>query len=124
MWRAPVGRFGCPQDTAFLPQSPYFPHGTLEEAITYPRRPEPPMAPGELRSRLAAVRLEHLLGRDPAAQRVDWNSRLSLGERQQLGLGRMMLARPAFAVLDEGDERDRSKRGARGATDRGFRGLT
>jgi ABC-type uncharacterized transport system fused permease/ATPase subunit len=84
------------------------------------------MGPGELRPRLAAVRLEHLLDRAPAGQLdvletkqppqfpsgptqrpslsppagqcVDWSARLGLGERQQLGLGRMMLARPAFAV--------------------------
>jgi ATP-binding cassette subfamily D (ALD) long-chain fatty acid import protein len=32
---------------------------------------------------------------------VDWNAALSLGEQQQLALGRVLLARPDFAVLDE-----------------------
>eukprot|EP01046_Picozoa_sp_COSAG06_P060072 COSAG06_NODE_12647_length_1348_cov_1.491593_2_plen_401_part_01 len=90
----------CAQSTVFLPQTPYFPLGSLQDAVTYPRRLQSSMNTNELQSLMKDVNLEHLM-KDSAAQAIDWNAQLSLGEKQQLALARILLTKPTFAVLDE-----------------------
>ena len=96
MWPAD-GLTNCPADTMFLPQQPYIPAGSsLQDQLAYPRQLEP-MPPQRLKHLLSEVSLLHLLEREEA----DWGSTLSLGEKQQLQLGRALLRKPAFCVLDE-----------------------
>ena len=100
LWPPPGGQVTCAQSTVFLPQTPYFPLGSLQDAVTYPRRLQSSMNTNELQSLMKDVNLEHLM-KDSAAQAIDWNAQLSLGEKQQLALARILLTKPTFAVLDE-----------------------
>jgi putative ATP-binding cassette transporter len=81
-----------------LPQRPYFPVGTLSEAVTYPAEPGT-YTPQQLAEVLAAVGLPAL------AERLDeeahWNRMLSLGEQQRLGIARALLQKPDYLFLDE-----------------------
>ncbi|MBV9860999.1 MAG: ABC transporter ATP-binding protein/permease [Alphaproteobacteria bacterium] len=82
----------------FLPQRPYLPLGTLEEALLYPGRSEPPSR-AELEQTLLAVGLEHLAGN--LDQDGNWAQRLSGGEQQRLAFARALLLRPEIVFLDE-----------------------
>eukprot|EP01045_Picozoa_sp_COSAG04_P015603 COSAG04_NODE_1244_length_7584_cov_2.519973_3_plen_267_part_00 len=103
LWPAPDKRIGCPERTCFLPQTPYFPLGSLHEAVCYPKRAaDSALSAEDLRGVLAEVGLESLLERESSASHgVDWNAALSLGEKQQLALARAILAQPEFLILDE-----------------------
>merc|ERR1712151_1020409 len=51
---------------------------------------------------MGIVSLSHLLERDNGLDTsADWAASLSLGEQQRLALTRVLLARPALALLDE-----------------------
>jgi putative ATP-binding cassette transporter len=84
--------------TLFSAQQPYVPLGTLRTALAYP-------APGEIladenaRDVLAAVNLSHLV--DHLDTETDWSRVLSPGEQQRLAFGRLLLAGPTVAFLDE-----------------------
>ncbi|MCW3481022.1 ABC transporter ATP-binding protein/permease [Neisseriaceae bacterium JH1-16] len=99
LWPYCDGRIVRPADRVlFLSQKPYLPLGTLRDALYYPASPE--RADDEHASRvLVDVQLGHLSHRldDPA----DWGHILSLGEQQRLAFGRLLLARPVAAFLDE-----------------------
>jgi putative ATP-binding cassette transporter len=81
-----------------LPQRPYFPVGTLAEAITYPA------APGTF-DRARLVEAIKAVGLPALVERLDeeahWNRMLSLGEQQRLGIARALLHAPDFLFLDE-----------------------
>lgn len=82
----------------FLSQRPYMPQGSLREALYYPAL-EMDASAERLSQILAAVQLGHLEARlDEVA---DWGRILSLGEQQRLAFGRLLLARPIVAFLDE-----------------------
>jgi vitamin B12/bleomycin/antimicrobial peptide transport system ATP-binding/permease protein len=98
---APEGRVLRPgfERILFLPERPHVPPGTLRELLVRAGRehdvPEAQLL-GVLRD----------LGLDSAVARVgglevegDWGHSLSLGEQQLLGVARVLLAAPAFAVL-------------------------
>jgi putative ATP-binding cassette transporter len=83
----------------FLPQRPYLPAGTLRDLIL------PDVDKCIPDDRLTAAL--HDAGLDSVLKRAggldveqDWPTVLSLAEQQQLGVIRLILARPAFAVLD------------------------
>jgi vitamin B12/bleomycin/antimicrobial peptide transport system ATP-binding/permease protein len=78
--------------------------GSLQDNLTYPNRLEEQMSMEALRAVLTEVNLEHLADRkDDLLMQADRNevTELSLGEKQQLGIARVLLNDPAFAVLDE-----------------------
>ena len=81
-----------------LPQRPYFPVGTLAEAITYPA------APGTF-ERARMIEAIKAVGLPALVERLDeeahWNRMLSLGEQQRLGIARALLQAPDFLFLDE-----------------------
>ena len=97
----PTGRDGTAV-VCYLPQVPYCVLGDLEAILTYPRRGEA-IEPAALRRLLSEVELDHLVDRALESYRdvQDWNDSLSLGEKQRVGLARVLLHRPKFAVLDE-----------------------
>jgi len=67
------------------------------QALTAPPRPDiPDTVAIEV---LTAVQLGHLVERLDEVQ--DWSRVLSLGEQQRLAFGRLLLARPVLAFLDE-----------------------
>lgn len=93
------------RDVLFLSQKPYLPLGTLRNALYYPQPSPHDAAATPHGSDTAAVdvlkqvQLGHLVGKlDEAA---DWARILSLGEQQRLAFGRLLLARPLAAFLDE-----------------------
>jgi len=99
LWPYCDGRIVRPAERVlFLSQKPYLPLGTLRDALYYPTAPE--SVDDERASQvLVDVQLGHLAARldEPA----DWGHILSLGEQQRLAFGRLLLARPVAAFLDE-----------------------
>ncbi|QPF91010.1 ABC transporter ATP-binding protein/permease [Bradyrhizobium commune] len=100
IWPFGSGAIGIPEKTRLmmLPQRPYFPIGTLGDAMVYPAE-HGTIAPERMAEALTAVGLPRL------AKRLDeeghWNRMLSLGEQQRLGLARALLHAPDYLFLDE-----------------------
>jgi putative ATP-binding cassette transporter len=100
IWPFGSGTVTIPRDARvrMMPQRPYFPTGSLADAIAYPTPPGR-FSAAEIRDVLAAVGL-------PAfGERLDedahWNWMLSLGEQQRLAVARAILHAPDFLFLDE-----------------------
>ena len=96
----------CPplEKTLVLPQQPFLPLGSLRDQVLFPGpAPEEAIASdGALRGLMVAVGLQELADRPgELAQEADWNRVLSGGEQQRIGFARLLLRRPALAVLDE-----------------------
>lgn len=81
-----------------LPQKPYFPIGTLADAITYPE-------PSGTYSREEMVKALQLVGMADYAARLDeeghWNMMCSGGEQQRLAIARALLFKPDYMFFDE-----------------------
>jgi putative ATP-binding cassette transporter len=102
IWSHGEGRIIRPPLDAilFLPQQPYLGPGTLRQLLIRTGR-ERETSDERI---LAAL---HDAGLDSVVRRAggldtehDWPAILSLGEQQQLGVIRLILARPSFALLD------------------------
>jgi putative ATP-binding cassette transporter len=81
-----------------LPQRPYFPVGSLDEAVCYPSE-RGAFETARLTEVLDAVGLPALAQR--LADEAHWNLVLSLGEQQRLGIARAILQAPDYLFLDE-----------------------
>jgi putative ATP-binding cassette transporter len=91
--RPPAGR------VVVLPQTPYLSPGSLREQVLYPDRTATDTA---VTAALEAAGFGPALARAGGLDaEQDWAATLSLGERQQLGFARLLLAAPPLAVLDE-----------------------
>ena len=85
-------------DVLVLPQRPYFPLGTLRQAMIYPLTAD--KVPDEdVRTALAAVGLGHLAPR--LDEDADWSVELSGGEQQRVGFVRALVNKPDVLLFDE-----------------------
>jgi putative ATP-binding cassette transporter len=100
IWPPGDGRVTLPNggDVLVLPQRPYFPLGTLRQAMIYPLTADK-VADEDVRSALAAVGLGHLAPR--LDEEADWSVMLAGGEQQRVGFVRALLNKPAVLLFDE-----------------------
>ncbi|NMM11750.1 MAG: ABC transporter ATP-binding protein/permease [Polaromonas sp.] len=98
IWPFSKGQTHLPQDAMFIPQRPYFPDGTLRDALAYPH-PAAQYSDEALRQALNDALLPQLTGRldDPDA----WSQKLSGGEQQRLAIARVLLKKPSWIFADE-----------------------
>jgi ATP-binding cassette subfamily D (ALD) long-chain fatty acid import protein len=91
----------------FLPQRPYLSIGTLRDQVIYPHREMDMRDSGrydhELSQVLEQVRLGYLPDREGGwDSKKDWKIVLSGGEKQRMGMARLIYHEPRYAVIDEG----------------------
>ena len=100
IWPFGGGSIVQPQQfsSLFLPQHPYFPLGTLREAVCYPA-PADGFSEDQVRDALSAVGLPQLASR--LDESANWAAQLSGGEQQRVAIARALLHRPAWLFLDE-----------------------
>jgi putative ATP-binding cassette transporter len=100
LWPPGSGTVVLPRgaDILVLPQRPYFPLGTLRQAMIYPLTPDK-VADEDVRTALAAVGLGHLALR--LDEEADWSVMLSGGEQQRVGFVRALVSKPGVLLFDE-----------------------
>ncbi|MDP1953837.1 MAG: ABC transporter ATP-binding protein/permease [Polaromonas sp.] len=98
IWPFSRGRTALPANAMFIPQRPYFPNGSLRDALAYPQ-PASSYSDAQLRQALEDALLPKLTGRldDEDA----WSQKLSGGEQQRLAIARVFLKKPAWLFADE-----------------------
>jgi putative ATP-binding cassette transporter len=102
IWTAGTGTILRPHldSIFFLPQRPYLPPGTLRDLLGSGRA----IPDDRMTSALHDAGLEAVLARAGGLDREhDWPAILSLAEQQLVALTRLILARPAFVMLDRVD---------------------
>jgi vitamin B12/bleomycin/antimicrobial peptide transport system ATP-binding/permease protein len=88
---------------AFLPQRPYLPLGTLRDALLGDGK-EHAITDDQITTTLHEMGLESIVAQAGGLDSErDWPATLSLREQQLLALTGLILARPAFAMLDRLD---------------------
>jgi putative ATP-binding cassette transporter len=101
IWTAGVGTLVRPSLDAifFLPQRPYLPPGTLRDFLLTGH--EQVITDDQITTALRDAGLDGVQALASGFDNEhDWSTVLSLGEQQLLALTRLILARPAFAILD------------------------
>jgi len=100
IWPFGKGAIAIPPEASLmmLPQRPYFPIGTLHDAVVYPGDTAS-FSADQVKDALAQVGLPQLGRR--LDEEAHWNRILSLGEQQRLGLARALLHKPQYLFLDE-----------------------
>ena len=98
IWPFSKGQTHLPGNAMFIPQRPYFPDGSLRDALAYPQ-PAAQYSDEALKQALADALLPHLSGRldDEDA----WSQKLSGGEQQRLAIARVLLKKPRWIFADE-----------------------
>jgi putative ATP-binding cassette transporter len=102
IWPAGSGTLFRPplDEIFFLPQRPYLPPGTLRDLLIRTGQ-EQLITDDQITTVLREAGLDAVQVRAGGLDREqDWSAILSLGEQQLLALTRLILARPAFAMLD------------------------
>ena len=87
-----------PDHTVFMPQRPYFPQGSLRQALAYPSAAEL-FDDALLKQVLHDSLLPHLA--DQLDAQGQWTQQLSGGEQQRLAIARVLLKRPRWVFADE-----------------------
>ena len=100
LWPFATGNIVVPRGAKLmiLPQRPYFPVASLEEAVSYPAEAGV-FKQDSISEVLVAVGLPALAER--LSDEAHWNRILSLGEQQRLGIARAILHAPDYLFLDE-----------------------
>ena len=98
IWPFATGQTHLPADAMFIPQRPYFPDGSLRNALAYPQ-PAAQYDDDALKQALIDALLPQLTGRldDEDA----WSQKLSGGEQQRLAIARVLLKKPRWIFADE-----------------------
>ena len=98
IWPFATGRAQLPADAMFIPQRPYFPDGSLRNALAYPK-PAAEYDDAALQQALTDALLPQLTSRldDEDA----WGQKLSGGEQQRLAIARVLLKKPRWVFADE-----------------------
>ncbi|KAK4451660.1 putative lipid transporter [Podospora aff. communis PSN243] len=91
----------------FLPQRPYLSIGTLRDQVIYPDGEadmrEKRKTEYDLKRALVAARLGYLPDREGGWDtRKEWKDVLSGGEKQRVGIARLLYHEPQYAFIDEG----------------------
>lgn len=91
----------------FLPQRPYLSTGTLRDQVIYPHTEVDMKDAGRRDFELSQVLEEARLGYLPDREggwdtRKDWKDVLSGGEKQRMGIARLLYHEPRYAFIDEG----------------------
>ncbi|KAJ9668500.1 ATP-binding cassette long-chain fatty acid transporter pxa1 [Coniosporium apollinis] len=91
----------------FLPQRPYLSTGTLRDQVIYPHTAVDMKDAGRRDSELQQVLEDARLGYLPEREggwdtRKDWKDVLSGGEKQRMGIARLLYHEPRYAFVDEG----------------------
>jgi len=98
IWPFSTGQTQLPPDAMFIPQRPYFPDGSLRNALAYPQ-PAAQYDDAALQRALNDALLPQLTSRldDEDA----WSQKLSGGEQQRLAIARVLLKKPRWIFADE-----------------------
>jgi putative ATP-binding cassette transporter len=98
IWPFSTGQTHVPQDAMFIPQRPYFPDGSLRDALAYPQ-PASMYSDEVLQQALQDALLPQLTGRLDDCDA--WGQKLSGGEQQRLAIARVLLKKPTWIFADE-----------------------
>ncbi len=98
IWPFSRGLRALPANAMFIPQRPYFPNGSLRDALAYPQAASS-YSDAQLQQALEDAllpKLTHRLDDEDA-----WSQKLSGGEQQRLAIARVFLKKPAWLFADE-----------------------
>ena len=111
LWPVYRGLVSRPRHTGsmgimFIPQRPYLSTGTLRDQVIYPHTEmdmkDSGVRDADLRQILEDARLGYLPDREGGWDtRKEWKDVLSGGEKQRMGIARLMYHEPRYAFLDE-----------------------
>lgn len=103
LWTSGSGEITRPDRSQimFLPQRPYLVLGSFRNQFLYGIH-DSGIRNAEIVSVIRRVGLEQTLYRVGGLNAVkDWSNLLSMGEQQRIAMGRLLLAKPKYAILDE-----------------------
>jgi vitamin B12/bleomycin/antimicrobial peptide transport system ATP-binding/permease protein len=98
IWPFSKGQIHMPANAMFIPQHPYFPNGTLRDALAYPEAATK-YDDAALQTALKDALLPQLANRLDDKQA--WGQMLSGGEQQRLAIARVLLKKPQWIFADE-----------------------
>jgi len=98
IWPYASGSVARNEASMFIPQRPYFPQGTLREALAYPEAADA-YSDAAMQQVLQDALLPRLVNELDTINA--WGQKLSGGEQQRLAIARVLLKKPAWVFADE-----------------------